>query len=79
MPNATVLPPATINVRVGLANPPMATAISYGGTGRFELKGASDLNIANANDGDAVVYVAATNSFDLKAAATVTNIDGGEY
>jgi hypothetical protein len=79
MANATVLPPSTINVRVGSANPPVATAISYGQTARFELKNATDLIMSGAQNGDTIVYVAGTNSFIMQAPGSITNINGGEY
>jgi hypothetical protein len=31
MPNVAILPPASINVKVGSTNPPTTTSISYGG------------------------------------------------
>jgi hypothetical protein len=70
MPNATVLPPSTINVRVGSANPPVATAISYGGGGGAvnQLKSLTDVSMSGAQDRDVVTYVAATNSFVIAPA-----------
>ena len=65
MPNATVLPPSTINVRVGTTNAPTATAISYGST---TLKGLSDVDMSGAQDRDVVTYVAATDSFIISPA-----------
>jgi hypothetical protein len=65
MPNATVLPPSTINVRVGTLNPPVATAISYGST---TLKALTDVNMAGAQDRDVVTYVAASDSFVIAPA-----------
>jgi hypothetical protein len=70
MPNATVLPPSTISVRVGSANPPVATAISYGGGGSAskELKSLTDVSMSGAQDRDVVTYVAATDSFVIAPA-----------
>ena len=71
MPNATVLPPSTINVRVGSANPPVATAISYGGGGGggvSQLKSLTDVSMSGAQDRDVVTYVAATDSFVIAPA-----------
>jgi hypothetical protein len=71
MPNATVLPPATISVRVGSANPPVATAISYGGGGGggvSQLKALTDVSMSGAQDRDVVTYVAATDSFVIAPA-----------
>lgn len=65
MPNATVLPPSTIKVRVGTTNPPTATAINYGIT---TLKGLSDVSMSGAQDRDVVTYVAATDSFIISPA-----------
>ena len=66
MPNATVLPPATINVRVGPSNPATATAISYGG--QPTLKSLIDVNMSGAQDRDVVTYVAASDSFIIAPA-----------
>jgi hypothetical protein len=66
MPNATVLPPSTINVRVGTTNAPTATSISYGGAGT--LKALTDVSMAGAQDRDVVTYVAATDSFIIAPA-----------
>tara|TARA_R110000868_G_scaffold103762_1_gene285615 strand:+ start:1198 stop:1431 length:234 start_codon:yes stop_codon:yes gene_type:complete len=77
MPNATVLPPSTINVRVGSANPPTVTSISYGGN--FTLKAAGDLNMDGATDGDVIVYKSATNSFAVEPVDYIISIDGGTY
>jgi len=72
MPNATVLPPATINVRVGTVNPPTAVSISYGGENRntsvTTLKALTDVSMDGAQDRDVVTYVAATNSFVIAPA-----------
>ena len=70
MPNATVIPPSTINVRVGSANPAVATAISYGGGGATSvaLKGLTDVSMAGAQDRDVVTYVSATDSFIIAPA-----------
>lgn len=70
MPNATVIPPSTIKVRVGSANPPVATAISYGGAGgaAISLKYLNDVNMSGAQDRDVVTYVAATDSFIISPA-----------
>lgn len=71
MANATVLPPSTISVRVGSANPPVATAISYGGgggSGVSQLKNLTDVSMLGAQDRDVVTYVAATDSFVIAPA-----------
>ena len=73
MANATVIPPSTISVRVGSANPPVATAISYGGGGGggggvSQLKSLTDVSMLGAQDRDVVTYVAATDSFVIAPA-----------
>ena len=72
MANATVLPPSTISVRVGSTNPPVATAISYGGgggaSGVSQLKNLTDVSMLGAQDRDVVTYVAATDSFVIAPA-----------
>jgi len=66
MPNATVLPPSTIKVRVGTTSAPTATAISYGGA--QTLKSLTDVSMAGAQDRDVVTYIAATDSFIISPA-----------
>jgi hypothetical protein len=68
MPNATVLPPSTIKVRVGSSNPAVATAISYGGGGVSSLKLLNDVDMTGAQDRDVVTYVAASDSFIIAPA-----------
>jgi hypothetical protein len=65
MPNATVLPPSTIKVRVGTTSAPTATAISYGST---TLKALNDVDMSGAQDRDVVTYIAATDSFIISPA-----------
>jgi hypothetical protein len=81
MPNVTVTQPAVIKVRVGTGTVPAATAINYGGT--RTLKSATDLELAGANDGDVITYVANTNSFEVVNAGTLpldlTNVDAGTF
>jgi hypothetical protein len=76
MPNVTVTPPAVIQVQVGPTINPKATAINYGGV--FELKNATDLSMAGAVTGDAIIYESITNSFIL-APVAVSNIDNGFF
>lgn len=68
MANATVLPPSRINVRVGSANPPVATSISYGSGGVSSLKLLNDVDMTGAQDRDVVTYVAASDSFIIAPA-----------
>lgn len=77
MPNATVIPPAAINVRVGTVNVPKVTAITYGAR---TLKSATDFSMAGALDGYSIVYIAETDSFGLALAGGAASwINGGEY
>jgi len=81
MPNVTVTQPSVIKVRVGTGTIPTATEINYGGT--RTLKSATDLELANVNDGDVISYVANTNSFVVVNAGTLpldlTNVDAGTF
>jgi hypothetical protein len=63
----TVTPPATIKVQVGSTAQPRVSAISYGG-GSFNLKSATDLSMAGAQDRDVITYSAATDSFVIAPA-----------
>ena len=68
----------TVNVQVGGASSPRVTAIGYGKSNT--LKGANDLSLAGAEDGDVIVYQANTNSFILQPVdAEIANIDGGTF
>ena len=64
MPNVTVNTPSVIQVKVGNATNPQATAINYGGQTN-SLKNANDLSMANAVDGGVIVYHANTNTFSI--------------
>jgi hypothetical protein len=78
MPNVTVTPPAVIQVQVGPTINPKATAITYGVAQNFALKDATDLSMAGAVTGDAIIYNSITNSFVLAPVAT-QNIDNGFF
>jgi len=69
-------PPSTVRVTVG-QNKPAVTALSYG---TRTLKSASDLSLAGAQDGYAIIYESSTNSFVIgPASGVVTAIDNGTY
>jgi hypothetical protein len=68
----------TVNVQVGGATRPRVTAIQYGGAN--QLKQATDLSMAGAQDGDVVVYNQQTNSFVVQpVAAELPRLDGGTF
>lgn len=79
-------PPASVKVTIGQNNPakvtmgqsnPTVTSLSYG---TRTLKSAADLNISNAQDGYAIIYKAATDSFIIgPATGLVIAIDNGTY
>jgi hypothetical protein len=72
----SLLPPSTVQVSVG-QNKPTVTSLSYG---TRTLKSASDLSLTNAQNGYAIIYQAATNSFVIGPASGVTQaIDNGTY
>jgi len=69
-------PPSTVRVTVG-QNKPSVTALSYG---TRTLKSSSDLSLAGAQDGYAIIYQSSTNSFVIgPASGVVTAIDNGTY
>lgn len=68
----------TVRVQVGQQQGGTVRSISYGNRA---LKGSTDLNMAAAEDGDAVIYDANTNSFVVApvSAKGITGIDGGKF
>jgi hypothetical protein len=79
MPNVTITPPAVIQVQVGPTINPKATSINYGGGAvNFQIQNASDLSMAGAITGDAIIYNSITNSFVLAPVAS-SNIDNGFF
>ena len=68
----------TVNVQVGGQSQARVGSISYGGR---TLKSATDLSVANAVTGAAILYQANTNTFVLGTVATgaVTDIDAGLF
>jgi len=71
-------PIGTIKVQVGQQQGGTVRSISYGGR---TIKGATDLTMAAAEDGDAVIYQANTNSFVVApvSAKGIESIDAGEF
>jgi hypothetical protein len=77
MPNVTINPPATINVRVGTATSPKVALLSYGSK---NLKDVADLSFIGAQDGDVIVYKATTNSFAIESVSDVLpDVDAGFF
>jgi hypothetical protein len=69
----------TVNVQVGQQQPGRVNTINYG---IRSLKGSTDLSLpTGAEQGDAIIYQANTNSFVVApvTAALVGDIDGGRY
>jgi hypothetical protein len=67
----------TVNVQVGQTQNPRVSSISYG---IKSLKSLNDVSMADAADGDVLVYQANTNSFILEPVeAVVPYIDGGTF
>lgn len=77
MPNVTVRPPSTINVRVGPQNPATVQSITYG---TRTLKSATDLLLAGAQTGDVIQYDADTRNFTVGPLQEAPpDIDGGYF
>lgn len=68
----------TVRVQVGQQQGGTVRSISYGNRA---LKGSTDLSMVAAEDGDAVIYQANTNSFVVApvSAKGITGIDGGKF
>ncbi len=68
----------TVNVQVNKQQP---STVSTTIGGRTTLKGATDLVITGAEDGDVISYVANTNTFAVKpvSALAIPKLDGGSY
>jgi hypothetical protein len=67
----------TVNVQIGPTVNPRVNQIAYGGR---TLKSASDLDLANKQDGDVIVYQANTNSFIVEpVSALVPSLDQGFF
>jgi hypothetical protein len=79
MPNVTITPPASINVRVGTPTPPTVTSRNLGN----RLHQAPDLNLNNLTDGSIIAYSANTDNFYLTNAGTLpfnlTSLDAGYF
>lgn len=78
MARVTVSPPATVKVQV---NPQQSGSVQSINYGIRTIKGSTDLSLATAEDGDAVVYQANTNSFVVApvSAKGITGIDAGQF
>jgi hypothetical protein len=78
MPNVTVNPPNTIKVRVNSQQQGTVKTIGYG---LRTLKGADDLSLVGAEDGDVITYDAPTNSFSVTPveAIAITKVDAGKF
>ena len=76
MATVTVRQPATINVKVG-NKPATVQSINYGSK---TIKGSADLSLAGAQQGDAILFDSANNTFYVAPAlSTVSDIDAGLF
>lgn len=68
----------TVRVQVGQQQGSTVRSISYGNR---SLKGSTDLTMATAEDGDAIIYDANTKAFVVApvSAKGITGIDGGKF
>jgi hypothetical protein len=66
----------TVRVQVGTTGNPKVRSINYGTT---SLKGASDVDIRGAEDGEVLVYRAATDSFVVAPVTAVAGLDAGTF
>jgi hypothetical protein len=67
----------TVNVQIGPTINPRVNTLAYGGR---TLNSATDLSLANKNDGDVIVYQANTNSFVVESvSALVPSLDQGFF
>jgi hypothetical protein len=77
MPTVIVTPPSVVQVRNGVATNPQVTALDYGGPyNKYQLKFASDLHMADAQNGGTITYNADTGIFYVIA---VTSMDNGFF
>ena len=75
MPDQTI---GTVRVQVGTTVNPRVSSINYGGSGT--IKGATDVDVRGAADGEVLVYRSATDSFVLESIAAATpNLDAGTF
>jgi hypothetical protein len=77
MPNVTVTPSQSINVRVGPSSNPTVPAINYGGAGA-QLRNLLDVDARDLQDGYGIIYSAAMDKFIIQQTVTF-NVDGGTY
>lgn len=67
----------TVRVQVGTSVNPRVTSVNYGTT---TLKGASDVDVRGAADGEVLVYKADTDSFVVApVSAAVAGLDAGTF
>jgi hypothetical protein len=67
----------TVRVQVGQSINPRVSSINYGTT---TLKGASDVDVRGAADGEVLVYRAETDSFVVApVSAAVAGLDAGTF
>ena len=68
----------TVRVQVGQQQGGTVRSISYGGR---RIRGATDLSMVQAEDGDAVIYQANTNTFVVApvTAKGIESIDAGKF
>jgi hypothetical protein len=75
MPDQTI---GTVRVQVGTTVNPRVSSINYGGSGT--IKGATDVDVRGAADGEVLVYRAATDSFVVApVSAAVAGLDAGTF
>lgn len=67
----------TVKVQVGQQQGGTVRTIAYGGR---TIKGAADLSMSGAQDGDVIVYSANTNSFSIEPVSSVVpKLDAGTF
>lgn len=68
----------TVNVQVNKQQTSSVKTLNYG---TRTLKGSTDLAITGAEDGDAIIFHANTNTFSVApvSAKSITGIDAGEF
>lgn len=68
----------TVNVQVNKQQSSQVRSLNYG---IRTLKGSTDLSFVDPTDGDAVVYRANTNSFEIAPVSSrgITGIDAGTF
>ena len=72
MPNVKITPPSIIKVKMGVS--PTQQRVEEIAYGSRKLKGALDLDLSQAADGQPITYVASTQSF-----VVLPSVDSGEF